>query len=111
VRRGDRLAHPHFTPERIRRFVAEIKDVPPARIDMARLVNSELNNATEAMATSFAALGTGHRDLLISMLDAAPGPVGERELAHALRRHRDGALLRPRAKSLLQGTSSAPGRI
>jgi hypothetical protein len=109
ARGAEIVAHPHFTPERIRRFVAGIKDVAPARIDIARLVGSELNNATEAMAASFAALGTEHRDILISMLDAPPGPVGERELTHALRRHHDGALPHPRPSWLTDSPITSSG--
>ena len=92
------VAHPHFTPERIRRFVAAIKPLRPEWIDTRLLVTRELSHATEAMAASFDALSGEHRDLLISMLDTPPGPAGERELTQALRRHHDGALLRPPAE-------------
>ena len=44
------------------------------------------------MATSFGALGDEHRDLLVALLDTPPGPVPERELVSALRRHHDGSL-------------------
>lgn len=91
------VAHPHFTPERIRRFVARAK-VLPGTVELAEIVGSELTTATEAMATSFAALGVEHRDLLIAMLDTPPGPVSERDLLGALRRHHDGALARPPAE-------------
>ena len=47
------------------------------------------------MATSFGALGDEHRDLLVALLDTPPGPVPERELVSALRRHHDGSLSRP----------------
>jgi len=47
------------------------------------------------MATSFRTLEAEHKDLLIAMLDAPPGPLPERELVDALRRHHDGALRRP----------------
>jgi hypothetical protein len=47
------------------------------------------------MATSFGALGEEHRDLLVALLDTRPGPVHERELVAALRRHHDGHLSRP----------------
>jgi hypothetical protein len=92
------VAHPHFTPERIRRFVAGAKMLPPGALGLARIVGSELTTATEAMATSFATLSTEHRDLLIAMLDTPPGAVTERDLAGALRRHHDGALPRPPAE-------------
>ena len=41
------------------------------------------------MATSYAALEREHRELLLAMLDSPPGPVAERDLAAALRRHTD----------------------
>jgi hypothetical protein len=47
------------------------------------------------MAASFETLEADHRDLLIAMLDTPPGPVPERELVDALRRHHDGALGKP----------------
>ena len=39
------------------------------------------------MAASYAALEREHRELLLAMLDSPPGPVAERDLADALRRH------------------------
>jgi hypothetical protein len=39
------------------------------------------------MSASFHALEREHRELLLAMLDSPPGPVAERELAAALRRH------------------------
>ncbi|MDQ6803502.1 MAG: hypothetical protein M3065_00745 [Actinomycetota bacterium] len=92
------VAHPHFTPERIRRFVAGLKALPAGPLGLAGIVGSELATATDAMATSFSALSDEHRDLLIAMLDAPPGPVTERDLVGALRRHHDGALARPPAE-------------
>jgi hypothetical protein len=88
------VAHPHFTPERIRRFVARAKDLPPDALGLAGVMVTELSTATEAMSASFAALGPEHRDLLTAMLDTPPGPVTERDLLGALRRHHDGALAR-----------------
>jgi hypothetical protein len=73
------VGHPHFTPERIRRFVA--RGLPVQGIE------AELAEPTEAMAASYAALGAEHRELLLAMLDCPPGPVAERDLAAALRRH------------------------
>jgi hypothetical protein len=73
------VEHEHFTPERIRRFVA--RGAPPDAIER------ELSEPTEAMAASFAALEPEHRELLVALLDSPPGPVPERELAEALRRH------------------------
>jgi hypothetical protein len=71
------VEHPHFTPERIRRFVAR----PEGDVMAA------LSQPTAAMAASYGALEHEHRELLIAMLDAPPGPVTERDLATALRRH------------------------
>ena len=86
------VAHPHFTPERIRRFVARLRALPPGRRSPGDMVGGELSTATEAMASSFAALGSEHRDLLVALLDSPPGPVTERDLIGALRRHHEGAL-------------------
>lgn len=73
------VEHPHFTPERIRRFIA--RGAPSGGIER------ELAEPTEAMAASYRALEPEHRALLLAMLDSPPGPVAERELAAALRRH------------------------
>ena len=65
---------------------------PPLRRRAARPVDDverELREPTEAMATSYAALEREHRELLLAMLDSPPGPVAERDLAAALRRHTD----------------------
>ncbi len=55
-------------------------------------VERELTEPTEAMAASFAALEPEHRELLLAMLDSPPGPVAERDLAAALRRHASSGL-------------------
>jgi hypothetical protein len=81
------VADPHFTPERIRRFVdVRVRDLF-GQDGLSEAIAAELAEPTEAMATSFAALEAEHRELLISMLDCPPGPVAERDLAVALRRH------------------------
>ena len=85
------VAEPHFTPERIRRLVARVRT---GEADVARAAATELTTPTEAMATSFAALSREHRDLLVALLDTPPGPVSERDLVAALRRHHDGPLSR-----------------
>ena len=88
-RHGERVvAHPHFTPERIRRLVADRE----LRGDPWQVLETQLTTPTEAMATSLAALEPEHRALLTAMLDLPPGPVGERDLAASLRRHHDGGL-------------------
>ena len=80
------VADPHFTPERIRRFLAW--RLPAlAGADLRAAIAAELAEPTAAMATSYAALGAEHRELLVAMLDCPPGPVAERDLAAALRRH------------------------
>src|SRR5215213_3174035 len=90
--------HPHFTPERIRRFVAhrlpalEGVDAPVARADIGEAVSAEIREPTDAMATSLAALPPEYRGLLVTLLDTPPGPVPERDLAAAARRHLDAGL-------------------
>jgi hypothetical protein len=94
------VEHPHFTPERIRRFVTERLDELPglAASDttrVLRIVEQELASPTEAMRTSFRALEPEHRELLVSLLDAPAGLIDERELAAVVRRHHPGGLSRP----------------
>jgi hypothetical protein len=93
------VEHPHFTPERIRRFVTErLEDLPDlTNYDLTRLtaiVEQELAAPTEAMRNSFGALGPEHRDMLVSLLDAPAGLIDERELAATVRRHHPGGLSR-----------------
>ena len=95
------VEHPHFTPERIRRFVTDRLEALPqialeggperVRDDLER----ELASPTEAMRTSFRALEDEHRELLIALLDAPAGLIDERELAATVRRHHAGGLSRP----------------
>jgi hypothetical protein len=91
------VSHPHFTPERIRRFAAELKNMTDEEMTVVQVMERELSNPTEAMAASFSSLHSEHRDLLIAMLDTPPGAVNERDLADALRRHHNGALPKPPA--------------
>jgi hypothetical protein len=90
------VEHPHFTPERIRRFVTEHvgawRQEPDDMLDIADQV---LSSPSEAMRTSFNALGQEHRDLLVALLDAPAGLIDERELAATVRRHHPGGLSRP----------------
>jgi len=91
------VRHPHFTPERIRRFVGGWLASAPLRSspgDALGALVAELSRPTEAMAASFAALGPEHRALLVALLDVPPGPVDERRLAASLRRHAPAALPR-----------------
>ena len=85
------VSHPHFTPERIRRLVARC----PAEGDIEAAIETELSKPTEAMAASYRALAPEDRELLIAMVDSPPGPVAERDLVEALRRHAANGL--PRA--------------
>ncbi len=94
------VEHPHFTPERIRRFVTDRIDELPGLVadDTSRLlavVERELASPTDAMRTSFRALEPEHRELLVSLLDAPAGLIDERELAAIVRRHHAGGLSRP----------------
>lgn len=93
------VEHPHFTPERIRRFVGDwLEQLPELAIDRERLtliVERELASPTDAMRNSYRALAQEHRDLLIALLDAPAGLIGERELAATVRRHHTGGLSRP----------------
>ena len=94
------VEHPHFTPERIRRFVADrLYELPRlASYDesvVLEMVEAELASPTEAMRTSFRALSPEHRELLISLLDAPAGLIDERELAAVVRRHHAGGLSCP----------------
>jgi hypothetical protein len=89
----DVVSHPHFTPERIRRFVDDRLPALAAGAgtdeELAAAVAAEIREPTAAMEASFAALGSEHRIVLLALLDAPPGPVPERELAAAMRRHCD----------------------
>jgi len=85
------VSTPTFTPERIRRLALRLTGVER---DVSTAADIELTTPTEAMATSFGALGDEHRDVLVALLDTPPGPVPERELVSALRRHH-GLLSRP----------------
>jgi hypothetical protein len=92
------IEHPHFTPERIRRFVTDHVSawwrLPDNMLDVTDLA---LSSPTEAMRNSFNALGQEHRDLLVALLDAPAGLIDERELAATVRRHHPGGLSRPPA--------------
>ena len=70
-------------------------------------VERELSEPTEAMAASYRALEREHRELLLAMLDSPPGPVAERDLAAALRRHTsDGCRRRRPTSSTASPTTS-----
>jgi hypothetical protein len=87
------VEHAHFTPERIRRFVSDRLPQlvsgggPVLREEIGAAVMAEIREPTEAMAASLQALSSDHRALLVALLDVPLGPVPERELAAAGRRH------------------------
>jgi hypothetical protein len=73
-------------------------DAPRRSGHWLELVERELATPTQAMRTSYAALASEHRSLLIAMLDVPAGLVDERELAATLRRHHPGGLTAPPAE-------------
>ena len=83
------VSHPHFTPERIRRFVAgPLRELPQQEgADLDAVVAEEIRRPTDAMAASYRALAPDDRVVLHALLDTPPGPVSERELLAAVRRH------------------------
>jgi hypothetical protein len=99
----DIVSHAHFTPERIRRFVDDrllTLAAQAGRADIAAAVAEEIREPTPAMAASYRALAPEHRAVLLALVDMPPGPVGERELTLALRRHLPDGLGRPTAETL-----------
>jgi hypothetical protein len=98
------VSHPHFTPERIRRFVADRLPELAQRADrlssreLSAAVEAEIREPTTAMATSLRALSAEHQALLVALLDTPPDPVPERELAAAVRRHSEAGFPRPPAE-------------
>jgi hypothetical protein len=94
------VEHPHFTPERIRRLVADRLDelasaAGSGDASVLAVVEDELARPTAAMRNSFRALEDEHRELLIALVDAPAGPIDERDLAATVRRHHAGGLRRP----------------
>ena len=95
------VEHAHFTPERIRRFVATRLPALASGLRQAGLhavIAEEIAEPTEAMAASFDALAPEHRALLLALVDSPPGPVSERELMTSARRHSPAGLPRPPAE-------------
>ena len=95
------VSHPHFTPERIRRFVAgRLRELASgsSRTDVTALVAEEIREPTAAMTASYRSLAPDHRAVLIAVLDAPPGPVSERDLAASVRRHSPAGLPQPPAE-------------
>lgn len=92
------VSHPHFTPERIRRFCGVRLAGLAANDDdegIAAAVAAEIREPTKAMAASYHALTNEHRAVLHALVDTPPGPVHERDLATAVRRHAPGGLTSP----------------
>lgn len=96
------VSHAHFTPERIRRFVRdrlpELAAADATEDELAASVNDEIREPTIAMSTSYAALAPEHRIVLLALLDVPPGPVPERELSAAMRRHAESGFMHPPAE-------------
>lgn len=95
------ISHEHFTPERIRRFVAgRLRELPgdAGTKELAGLIAEEIREPTAAMAASLRALSPEHLALLVALLDVPPGFVPERELAAAVRRHTNGGMPKPPAE-------------
>ncbi|MGH2860309.1 MAG: hypothetical protein ACRDLT_02245 [Solirubrobacteraceae bacterium] len=89
------VEHPHFTPERIRRFVADyVGSWITVQDDLSGVADRVLSSPTDAMRNSFNALEREHRDLLVALLDAPAGLIDERQLAASVRRHHPGGLSR-----------------
>ena len=92
------VSHPHFTPERIRRFcTTRLATLAATRDEQALVaaVTAEIREPTTAMAASYRALPREHRDVLHALVDMPPGRVAERDLAVALRRHATQGLVQP----------------
>jgi hypothetical protein len=95
------VSHRDYTPERIRRLIAVrlpgiSQTVSPAWLRGA--IERELREPTPQMAASYHALSGEQQALLLAMLDSPAGPVPERDLARAARRHTDGPLQRSPAE-------------
>jgi hypothetical protein len=89
------VENPHFTPERVRRFVSEAlprlvggKSSPEAT--RAALLQ-EIERPTVSMRKSFEALGIEHRQVLVAMLDAGEHRVPSKSLREAYARLTGGA--------------------
>jgi hypothetical protein len=91
------VEHDHFTPERMRRFVGGRLPAlaeQPRVIALGKTIAAEIAEPTAAMAASFEALAPEHRAMLVALVDAPAGPVSERDLASAARRHAPNGLPR-----------------
>ncbi|HEY4346135.1 MAG TPA: hypothetical protein VGM80_00985 [Gaiellaceae bacterium] len=94
---GTIVLHPHFTPERIKRFVrTRLSTLDP---DLAWSIELEIDRPTEAMAASYGALADEHRAILVGLVDGPPGPMTVHDLTSSARRHAPEGL--PRSPSEL----------
>jgi conflict system STAND superfamily ATPase len=81
------IDNPHFTPERVRRFVDQTlprvvrAESSPEATEAAIL--QEVERPTISMKKSFDALGVEHRQVLVAMLDAGDHRVSSEELIQA----------------------------
>ena len=79
------VASESFTPLRIQRLIQQVGEMQALPADQqvaafAAAISRGLEAPTRAMQTSFNALGTEHKQLLIAMLDAGPRAVDIDEL-------------------------------
>lgn len=96
------LENPHFTPERIRRFVADYLPRIVARVSNNNIASAEISAAvaqeietpTGAMRQSFQLLPKEHQLFLISMLDVESATPNVRAVHEAFIRHTSGASIR-----------------
>jgi hypothetical protein len=88
------IDNPHFTPERVRRFVVEsLGKLISRHADAAEVkeaIREEIERPTNSMKKSFDALSEAHRDLLIAMLDSSDNRVTAQSLKEAFVRLQDG---------------------
>lgn len=83
----------HFTPERVRRFLNDrlyhiIEDSKATSKEnfIEEAITLEINEPTVGMRKSFEALDSDHQIFLISMLDAAAGPVIKENACNTFKR-------------------------
>lgn len=85
----DIIENPHFTPDRVRKFVSSAlgnistSDAAAVKLSIKRAIEVP----TDAMMKSFRSLDRKYQALLIAMLDAGSGEVAIDELTSALHRH------------------------
>lgn len=83
------LKNPHFTPERVRRFIEKtLPRIDPTIEDhkILELIAHEITRATESMGKSFDALDLKHKEVLVAMLDAGRGTINRQQVESACNR-------------------------